>query len=180
MTGVRVVVPFRPPTSLFLGKTPQPEQEPAADAAAESLPIEVGVDRNGVANGPDQLPPLLADLPCKPAVAARPGGPQQPSPDRHRPGTSCILKAPAPAAGAAPEARDLAADPEHCPVPAPAAPNPAPMGPGTRAADGQARIATVAEDYRRVETAQQLSSAISWSAMRAVVRSAVDRGAAIQ
>lgn len=61
-----VVVPFsRPYTTLFpRGKVPQPaEQEPAADAVAESRPVEVRVDQRELRAVLDQLPPLLADLP---------------------------------------------------------------------------------------------------------------------
>lgn len=158
----RVVVPFSGRyTSLFpKGKVPQPvEQEPAADAVSESRPIEVSVNRHELRAILDQLPSLFADLPRN--LRWLLGREVRNKLARgHRPEEILrILEAPAPAGverpyklaiwrltqnmpGAGPRLRPLQRKWEQ----------------EQRRADEQARIATLAQDYRSVEdstTAEQ-------------------------
>ena len=152
-----VVVPFSGPyTSLFpKGKVPQPaKQEPAADAVTECRPIEVAVDRNELRTILDQLPPLLADLPRNlrwllgrevHAKLARGHLPEE---------ILRILEAPAPAGVERPYKLAVWRLTQNMPG---AGPRLRPLqrqwDQEQRAADEQARIATVAEDYRQVEEA---------------------------
>lgn len=179
-----VVVPFSAPyTSLFpKGKLPQPvEQEPAVDAAAESRPIEVGVDRNELRTVLDQLPPLLADLPRN--LRWLLGREVRNKLARgHRPEDILrILEAPAPAGVERPYKLAIWRLTQNMPGAGPRLrPIQRQWDQAQRAADEQARIATVAEDYRRVEdstTAEQRDQLVV--AMRQLFGPADDPRAAI-